>query len=106
VSCSLAFQSRTAACRRAFTRPFQRRANAQNRAIEGGQLCPHRGATARFQRQMHERLGAKRSEGEETGRAPPSTSSCRPPRTYDQGVSLHEENREVRPEQPSHVVWV
>ncbi len=57
--CSLAFQSRTAALRRAVARSFWLWATAQIGPTEGWVTASARGATAGFRGQMHGRLDAR-----------------------------------------------
>jgi hypothetical protein len=64
---SLALGSRTAALQRAVARPFQRRATAQIGPLRGEVTASARGATARFPRQMHGRLGARFACGADPG---------------------------------------
>lgn len=56
---SLALGSRTAALWRAVARPFQRRVTALSGPVKGEVTASSTGATARFLRRMHGRLGAR-----------------------------------------------
>jgi hypothetical protein len=95
---SLALGSRTAALQRAVARPFWPRATARSGPVEGEVTASARGATARFPRQMHGRLGARleghSSEPDPRGSSPPPVdlspsfrpSRCRGPCGRNEGL--------------------